>query len=176
MDLVDDTRLEAENAELRARIYELMDIIQLKEIGILGQCAVAECPGWWEMAPVPLCDGHLATAARDYQERILKPLLYGDTPEAVDQTKSTPAVYYIRFGDLVKIGTTTNLKSRLRAFCAFEDQLLAVEPGGYEQERKRHRQFADLRVPRTELFRTDARLTAHIGSARDAFGDPKAFM
>jgi len=68
-------------------------------------------------------------------------------------------VYYVRFGDRVKIGTTANLKGRLHSLP--HDEVLATEPGSYPIERARHAAFADLRVT-GEWFRYEEPLVSHI--------------
>ena len=73
-----------------------------------------------------------------------------------------PKVYYLRLNDLIKIGTTGNLKSRLSSYppgCV----LLATEPGSTETEAQRHAQFARYRV-RGEWFRPGESLLAHIAT------------
>jgi hypothetical protein len=72
-----------------------------------------------------------------------------------------PVVYYIRFGDRIKIGTTTWLPTRLRELP--HDALLGVERGGQDVERKRHQQFAALHVS-GEWFRADDSLILHIST------------
>lgn len=77
-------------------------------------------------------------------------------------------VYYLRFGDRIKIGTTTNLAVRLKVIP--HDELLATEPGGYEREQTRHREFGHCQVL-NEWFRgDDPKLLAHIGQLRRAAG------
>lgn len=75
-------------------------------------------------------------------------------------------VYYARNGDLVKIGTTTDIKQRSKAL--FPAQFMALEFGSYERERRRHKQFDALRV-QGEWFRLDESLAAHIVELRDKF-------
>lgn len=70
-------------------------------------------------------------------------------------------VYYVQFNGRIKIGFTTNLEERLTVIP--HDRVLAVEPGGCEVERKRHRQFADERVT-GEWFEPSERLLAHINT------------
>lgn len=75
-------------------------------------------------------------------------------------------VYYIRFGDRIKIGTTTNLANRLTALPF--DEVLAVEPGSHFLERSRHKQFAHLRI-KGEWFRAEDELLRFIeGLQQDA--------
>lgn len=62
-------------------------------------------------------------------------------PRARDRS---PVVYYIRFGDRVKIGTTTDLQTRLTAIPY--DEVLATEPGSYDLEKRRHVQLRASRI------------------------------
>lgn len=57
----------------------------------------------------------------------------------------TAVVYYIRFRDAVKIGTSTDVANRLLAHPW--EELVAIEPGGQTVERRRHR---DLRAARID--------------------------
>lgn len=70
-----------------------------------------------------------------------------------------PVVYYVRFADRVKIGTTTDLKQRLATVP--HDELLATEPGDRTLEAERHHQFREYRITR-EWFRYAGRLRDHI--------------
>lgn len=72
-------------------------------------------------------------------------------------------VYYMRIGNRVKIGTTTNLKVRLEAINP--EELLCTEPGGHPLEKQRHRQFAALRT-HGEWFRLEGELQQHIDGLR----------
>jgi Helix-turn-helix domain len=68
-------------------------------------------------------------------------------------------VYYVRFADRIKIGTSTNLSSRLRGVP--HDELLATEPGDWLVEHMRHEQFARYRIT-GEWFRRGQALLDHI--------------
>jgi hypothetical protein len=72
-------------------------------------------------------------------------------------------VYYMRIGDRVKIGMTTNLRSRLEAINP--EELLAIEKGGRTVEAARHKQFADLHT-HGEWFRLEGVLVEHIERLR----------
>jgi hypothetical protein len=78
-----------------------------------------------------------------------------------------PIVYYVRVGEMVKIGTTVNLARRMPEVGA--SGALAVEPGDANRESERHRQFAELRRPKTELFSLDHGLAGHIAEIRAKF-------
>ncbi|HEX3962164.1 MAG TPA: NUMOD3 domain-containing DNA-binding protein [Trebonia sp.] len=94
-----------------------------------------------------------------------------------------PIVYYGRRDGLIKIGTTTNARTRLSAQGI--EELLAVEPGSYDLETQRHEQFAEHRLSRrrgtgngrgsgpVEWFRPGADLLAHIEVLRAVYVLPK---
>jgi len=67
----------------------------------------------------------------------------GDVPDPELPLPRVDVVYYLRYADRVKIGTSTNPRQRLAAI--WHDELLAFERGGRALERERHRQFAELR-------------------------------
>jgi hypothetical protein len=77
-----------------------------------------------------------------------------------------PVVYYMRVGNRVKIGTTTNIVGRIEAISP--EQLLTMEWGGHGLERQRHGQFTPLRTAR-EWFRLEAPLDAHIAALAAQF-------
>lgn len=71
-------------------------------------------------------------------------------------------VYYLRIGDRIKIGFTTNLSQRLNGLRLDASAVLVTEPGGRDVEARRHREFADERYGRREDFAPSDRLLAHI--------------
>lgn len=76
-------------------------------------------------------------------------------------------VYYVRFGDRVKIGTTKNLRQRLTVVP--HDEVMATEPGGPHVERQRHKQFAHLQIRKgshREWFTLTPELADHIAVVR----------
>ena len=78
-------------------------------------------------------------------------------------------VYYILFGNRIKIGTSATLRSRLDSLPRGV-KVLATEPGSREVERKRHEQFADCRVG-GEWFRMTRPLLAHVANLALSEGD-----
>lgn len=114
--------------------------------------------GW--ILGVPLCPEHNAAIRAECRVEVPVPLF-------------TSVVYYVcwRDRDEVKIGVSQNVEHRIRAFNKAGGRraiLMATEPGGYALEKKRHSQFASLRVPGTELFRYAPVLADHIDSIRRA--------
>ena len=74
-------------------------------------------------------------------------------------------VYYIKHGNRIKIGTSSNWKLRMQALP--HDELLALEPGSRGLEAKRHAQFSGNRIRRSEWFDITDRLTQHIATVRE---------
>lgn len=83
----------------------------------------------------------------------------------------TNVVYYIRRDTRIKIGTTCNLTQRMLDLQP--DEILAVEPGSYELEHRRHEQFAHLRV-RGEWFTPALDLLDHIAAVKERRNDALA--
>ena len=71
-------------------------------------------------------------------------------------------VYYLRLGDSVKIGTTSNPRQRFAALR--HEEVLAFELGGRVVEQQRHAEFADDRLGTSEWFALTPRLRAHIAA------------
>jgi hypothetical protein len=129
-------------------------------------------------APIPLCVTCLQQAylyvrdiIADHHGQVVE--LYGRKYDLDPRhnPEPPPLVYYVQFGDRIKIGTTTNLWQRITAIPC--DQLLAVEPGDADVERERHAQFARYRLTRSgEWFRDCQPIRHHIGHLRRTYGDP----
>lgn len=149
-------------------------------------------------SPVPLCDGHLALAhewsgARDGVMDVLPSpcracgarvgvrypsgwvcsvceWVVGEVPDGDLAPPRVDVVYYIRFDERIKIGTTANPRQRLARL--WHDQLLAFEPGDRVVERRRHTQFARERFDRTEWFALSPDLAGHIRRLSAGVDDP----
>lgn len=66
-------------------------------------------------------------------------------PIYTSSQRHEPVVYYMRLGSLVKIGWSTNIRTRMDNLTG--QGVMALEPGGSELEHRRHKQFADLHNP-----------------------------
>lgn len=82
--------------------------------------------------------------------------------------RHAPVIYFVRIGSNVKIGTTVNLRQRMRSLYVPLENVLAVVPGGRDEETAYHERFEASRVhddPRRELFRIDPQLRdfLHLG-------------
>lgn len=80
-------------------------------------------------------------------------------------------VYYVRFGDRIKIGTSANPRGRFAQLHV--DELLALERGTRLLEQRRHVQFAAHRLG-GEWFAPHAALDAHIAALSAGVDDPWA--
>lgn len=84
---------------------------------------------------------------------------------ARDVVGQVATVYYMRIGNRVKIGYSTNLD--LRVATINPEELMATEVGDMKTERQRHEQFKQLRT-HSEWFRLEYPLTDHIAALQEA--------
>ena len=73
-----------------------------------------------------------------------------------------PLVYFIRNGNRIKIGTTTDLYQRVRRLSLRTDNVTLLLAGGRDLERDMHRRFSSLRIGNTEWFRDAPPLSDYI--------------
>lgn len=131
-------------------------------------------------APFPICTKHAVLAmhfVRDAQTYRL-PAVQEIEAERREQRRREREdeerciVYYVRVGELIKIGTTRNgVRSRMENFPP-DRQVLATEPGSYNRERLRHTQFGHLRAS-GEWFHAAPALWNHIAELRELHGAPE---
>ncbi len=95
---------------------------------------------------------------------------YGDAPDYDLPMARVHVVYYVRAGDRLKIGTSSNPRQRLNAL--WFDELLAFEQGDRTVEQARHREFAALRGT-GEWFAFRDELVVHV-ERLSAVGPPWA--
>lgn len=96
-------------------------------------------------------------------DRLLLPSVRVVSSAIASATQS--GVYYVDFGEYLKIGYTANIENRMASFRNSHPspQLLAMEEGARSLESLRHRQFAAYRINR-ELFRHSSEIRDHIES------------
>jgi len=80
-------------------------------------------------------------------------------------------IYYIHNDGTIKIGYSTNVTNRMRQYPPTAE-LLAVEPGTKELERKRHHHFHVYLAHGREWFRDTPEIRTWIDTLRDEYGDP----
>ena len=156
---------------------------------MVRRCAIAGCPAPPEAdAPVALCTAHLLAAhdwvagAAGVTDVLPSPCLacgarlgvrypsgwlcavcewrVGSLPIPDTVPPRVDVVYYVRFRDRIKIGTSSNPRVRIAALP--HDEVLAFERGGRELEQRRHTQFAAWRLPRSEWFQAGDELLTHL--------------
>ena len=96
----------------------------------------------------------------------------GDSPDGELPPPRVDVVYYIRFDDRMKIGTTANPRQRLGRL--WHDEVMAFERGDRLVERARHMQFAALRQGRSEWFTSAPALLQHVAAVGAGHPDPWA--
>lgn len=149
-------------------------------------------------APIALCEGHLAAASEWADRRfgvtdlLPSPCRACGSPlgvrypsgwicavcewrhgEVADDELAPPridVVYYLRYGDRVKIGTTSNPRQRFAAI--WHDEVLAFERGDRMLEHRRHVEFEADRYRGTEWFRLSEALRTHIEIVAAGVEDP----
>lgn len=94
--------------------------------------------------------------------------------EAADPD-STGHVYYMRINGRIKIGYTANLRQRSRNYPP-GTELLAIEPGTRELEKRRHEQFSRSLAQGREWFAESEDLTKHIAETAAKHGVPAKVM
>lgn len=136
-----------------------------------GTCVWPECLEEIDVIDAPLCKRHLVRTYVICQEAYLWAL----EPEVLDDRTGIaikpPAskrrvlppeqgnVYFVRLGNLVKIGFTTNMTRRMQDVP--HEEILGIAPGTKVDERQCHAAFAHLRAT-GEWFRAEPELLAFI--------------
>ncbi len=122
-------------------------------------------------APVSLCSRHIDAAYRhrraDIEAQLAAVGEYLDEPRDPD-APAPGFVYYIRFRDRIKIGTSSSILGRLSNLPY--DEILAIEPGGHQLERLRHQQFHEAR-DHGEWFAVTDQLLDHCAMLRQHYPD-----
>ena len=123
-----------------------------------------------QVIEVPLCDAHAAKVYRRVRDAMstlsnAKPFPATGSGRANPlHSDVTPGeVYFLRRGELVKIGFSTNVRRRIAALGG--GQLLATIPGTMRDEQAMHRRFARLRE-QGEWFRMGDDLNRYLLSIR----------
>lgn len=80
----------------------------------------------------------------------------------IPEGKHRPLVYFIRNGDRVKIGYTTNLRGRVSALSLRPDDICLLVHGSRPVEQALHKRFAEQRVGNTEWFHNTGGVAEYI--------------
>lgn len=133
-------------------------------------CSVGTCRrDAWPLAPFDICPEHYQEIARHFAAlqraeaaATRKTAARTITRNSMRAKHDRGIVYFIRFRDLIKIGTTQDLTRRLTAIP--HDELLRTVPGGPDTEAQWHLRFRHLHV-RGEWFRDEPELREAIAAA-----------
>ena len=121
-------------------------------------------------APFPICVVHAAEVLRYLNSVVTdggaaveaaRAIEGEDVPSILIPDEDAPLVYYLRVGNHIKIGHSTNFTVRRRQYPP-DAELLAVEFGDTALELQRHRQFRKDLARRREWFTPSPELMAHI--------------
>ncbi|GAB3396026.1 hypothetical protein GCM10027568_29270 [Humibacter soli] len=161
---------------------------------VVPDCSAAVAAG----APIPVCTHHLAVGAdwvaQEYGAEDVLPTpcpacgarvgirypsgwvcavcewVYGTSPDDDLPLPRVDVVYYIRFDDRMKIGTSSNLRQRMSQL--WHHELVALERGTRTREHARHAQFAEWRLGTSEWFQLSPELAEHVEALRAGVDDP----
>lgn len=98
----------------------------------------------------------LAASPAENRQALLR-----DVQDAARSREGRGLIYFIRIGDLVKIGKTLDLKKRVTGFSYPGIEVLATEPGYTERETLLHRRFKRYRHS-GEWFRYGSELRQYV--------------
>ena len=151
---------------LRPSVKAILDLVDTTDP---SWPAVAVALQEFTAADIELDAAAVAIAVKLGKQRWAGEEQRGGLKQATLACTADEVVYYIRRGDLIKIGTTK--RPRMRFSDLLPDEVLAVEPGGRKEEDERHWQFRHLRQA-GEYFRDEPELREHIQRIRALHGDP----
>lgn len=97
-------------------------------------------------------------------------ILDADGSAEARERKAQGVVYYLRFGNRLKIGFTSEIRARVAGLPC--DEVMAAEPGTYATESERLRQFGEYLAWGREWFEMSAPLMEHVSAVREQYGDP----
>ena len=109
-------------------------------------------------------------ASKDVSDRVRQLIRRKRTADiAGDQSlwNAASVVYFIQWGDRVKIGYTSDLKKRLKSLTFSPDAVLLAIPGDRAAELAIHHRLAKYRFPRTEWFEMSEEVLDYIDYLRE---------
>lgn len=152
----------------RVRVLMSRNLMDAEHGGEPPDETLSRIPGW----PCPHCK-HVTLFLPAGMLECFCGMCDGKTPYRADMPLASnphldhpPIVYYMRMGDLIKIGTTTDLYTRAAAINP--QGIAVVEFGSYELEYQRHQEFVDLHS-HGEWFYLREPLWRHIVRLREEF-------
>lgn len=155
------------------------------ETAHLTACAYPGCRNGMMFHVGPVCHEHALLIAEAVNRSQAKPITEAHAAAALRRQRDDERarqlaesrgtqpgwIYYVRIGDRVKIGYSTDVKRRMGEYPP-ESRLLAVHPGTRKLETEMHQRFAGSRAAGREWFRETVEITEHIAQVLDQFGEP----
>lgn len=149
-------------------------------------CAYPQCTDHSQWRDTPLCPEHAALMWKTFDEHASeahKQVIRGDHREAAAEVRAGESaiqarrratinrpgsIYYLRVGDRVKIGFTTDLYRRMMQYPP-NSELLASHPGTPALEKEMHQDFSRHLADGREWFHPNAELDAHIQKVQEKY-------
>ena len=146
---------------------------------VLFFCAYPQCADHTQWRDTPVCPEHAALMWKTFEEHTSEAhrrVIRGDHREAAAEIRAGEAatktrkritsnrpgsIYYLRVGDRVKIGFTTDLYQRMMQYPP-NSELLALHPGTPALEKEMHQDFSRHLADGREWFHPNPELDAHI--------------
>lgn len=179
--------MEPRKRDFNYKLYAFYDFGGPKAPTICSWTSCGDYGGW---NGTPLCAQHandvwaivdesqpegFREAARDQRAAFLRQMEqekereYAERKSAADTNATRPGfIYYLRVGDLIKIGYTLYVEDRMKAYPP-NSELLATHPGTRQTERQMHHKFLHLLEQGREWFAEGAELIEHIENVRNQF-------
>lgn len=145
-------------------------------------CAYPDCSDSSTYLDTPLCRAHAAVVWRLFElhepathHDLIREQYKASQQERVEESerirldsKRPGFIYYVQIADRIKIGFTSSIEDRMKAYPP-HSVLLASHPGTLELERTMHSQFRLLLADGREWFRPGEKLLEHIEDVKKRF-------
>lgn len=145
-------------------------------------CAYPECGDYGLYMLTPLCREHASIVWRIFEmnEPALHHEIVREKYKAEQQERAEKAdrvrltakrpgyVYYVQVGDRIKIGFTTSVMDRMKAYPP-TSVLLVYHPGTPDLEKEMHSKFRIFLAEGREWFRADDRISEHIAEINERY-------
>lgn len=127
------------------------------------------------MLPALVREGRFVEAIADLREELEKRRKREEAEEqAAFMAREDGDIYFVRIGDLIKVGWTRDLWSRLKSYGA-SAELLVSYPATRQDETNLHRQLTPARAKGREWYEDGQVVAMFIGEALAKYGPPETF-
>lgn len=130
---------------------------------------------WKQMMPFATRDNAFIEAVADLNHRVaLREQLEAEQEKAEFLARDDGDIYFIRIGDMVKVGWTRDLWQRVKSYGA-SAELLVAYPGSRTDETNLHRQLRPALAKGREWYEDGPIIAAFIDEALARYGMPPTF-